>query len=119
MRVIKKYFKLVILFLLVALIFEVIYINSPSGNCVAEKEFKSKKINGYITRKFYDTASHLYPTIELSKNHSQFVIHDYDNSGFYSYVKPGDSILKKIGSLKIIVYRNSKDTFFNIDYNCD
>ena len=106
-------------FIALLIVISLLWLLTPSGNCIAEDYLRKKLIRGYITEKYYDRESHMYPTLVLSGSQDKFVIHEYDKSLFYSYVHPGDSIYKDSGSLEITVFRESSDTTFIINYGCE
>ena len=85
-----------------------------------KKAKNGKKFNGIVYSKIIDKKHHMYKTIILLINDTlKKEILDSDRSGFYEYIKKGDSIIKKSGSYKMRFFRNSVlDTTFILDYGC-
>jgi len=79
---------------------------------------KEMEYEGKVIKKYLDTANHYSRTILLvdSLGEGQSIIDNFDNSGFYDYVNAGDSIVKEKESLDVTVFRDGRDTVFNIRF---
>ena len=84
------------------------------------KKAKLNEFNGIVENKFIDKKQHNYKIIILfNKSALEKIILNTDKSGFYEYIKEGDSIIKETGSYKMKVFKKSKiDTIFILYYGC-
>ena len=54
-----------------------------------------------------------------SENGELLLIIPNDNSGLFSYVQKGDSIVKSENSMNVRIVRNQKSKLFVVDFDCD
>ena len=101
-------------------LFIIIYIEFKSPDeCGLEKQFEKRQIIGRVIDKYIDLHQHNYPVIKvISKYSDSKEYFELEKSGFYKYVKIGDSIYKPKGTTKIKIIRNNFDTIFWIYYYC-
>ena len=107
-----------IIYAICVIVFFVLWYAAPSGECAAERSDVKKFYKGMVIDKFIDRKNHLNPTLKISNYNTKIVFLDYDKSGFYDFVRIGDSIIKEKGNMKIRLIRNDIDTVFTIDYGC-
>lgn len=89
------------------------FTNNTESPLVSETQTRNdvnfqKKYEGIIVRKFFDQNNHNRETIELtlSNGHPLFIKpHPLDNSGFYDFVEPNDSIFKENWGYKFRIKR--------------
>ena len=88
----------------------------PSEACVDKKNFINSNYTGILKQKYLDKENHNYRTLVFSYNNTLFnmVLLD-DTSGYYEYVKIGDTITKIKDNNYIQVNKSNK---FKIYYNC-
>ncbi|MFW6020444.1 MAG: hypothetical protein ACOCPM_07670 [Bacteroidales bacterium] len=102
---------------------------SKSPQCRNEERILEAQWKSNVLKKFIDSTEHNYPTIVIFEYDTIFkkvvnweeelVFFDHEKSGFYDYVRVGDSIIKEKNSMDIRVIRGNKDTVFTIDYGCE
>lgn len=92
----------------------------PNCNELLLKE-NTNSFNGILVNKFIDKDNHLYKTISLLSNNrtTKILIPQRDISKLYDYLMPGDSLIKKQGSLIVNTYRKGNLKMFKIDFECD
>jgi len=122
MKQFKKIWRIWSYVALLLSVITLIYFRLQEPPC-SEYYENAKKIiifNGIVNDKIIDKKRHNYKTIILSVKYTlQKIILDSDKSGFYDYIKKGDSIIKESGSFEMKVFRNSEiDTTFILDYGC-
>ncbi len=105
----------------IGIIFFITKTKNSISSC--EKSFEIQKnisYSGLVSEKYIDSMNHLNKTIRLTKNKGKdIVIFNYDRSGAFNYIKPGDSIFKKSGSDNLITDRKGNVVVFKIDYGCE
>lgn len=124
----KRYFEIIIFVLLVSF-FIIMRTCSKSPQCRNEERILEAQWKSNVLKKFIDSTEHNYPTIVIFEYDTIFkkvvnweeelVFFDHEKSGFYDYVRVGDSIIKEKNSMDIRVIRGNKDTVFTIDYGCE
>ena len=76
--------------------------------------------NGKIKDFYLDKSSHMNETIIVdSEDGELLLIIPNDNSGLFSYVQKGDSIVKSENSMNVRIVRNQKSKLFVVDFDCD
>jgi len=86
---------------------------------------QTKRINeavssGKINDFYLDKSSHMNETIIVdSEDGELLLIIPNDNSGLFSYVQKGDSIVKSENSMNVRIVRNQKSKLFVVDFDCD
>ena len=97
------------------------------GNYFANNACKTltKRVNeavasGKIKDFYLDKSSHMDETIIVdSEDGELLLIIPNDNSGLFSYVQKGDSIVKSENSMNVRIVRNQKSKLFVVDFDCD
>jgi hypothetical protein len=103
-----------LLFLVIVIVIAV----KPSNECSNENKIKEKVLIGIIKHKYLDSNNHYTKTIIVSGT-QKIYFYNNEKSKFYNYAHIGDSLYKPKGSLEVHVFRNDKDTVFNISYGCN
>jgi spermidine/putrescine-binding protein len=89
----------------------------PSAACSEKKDFEGFNYTGIVNEKFNDKTNHNVRTLVFSVNQKLFnMILVDDTSGYYEYVKVGDTIIKLKNSDYIKVNHMKK---FKIYFNCN
>jgi hypothetical protein len=104
------------------LCFSVLTIYSITGcqnslQCYEFKEFQESAYSGLVWSKFIDPENHRAKTITLNKDELS-VIYPMDTSGFFSFVKIKDSIIKVPYKNYLTVVRNHQERKFYIYFEC-
>lgn len=88
----------------------------PSASCRDQRAFNDEEYTCIVKQKYVDKGNHDFRTLLLSDRNKLFktIIVD-DTSGYFEYVKPGDSIFKSKNSGYIWVNRAKK---FKIYFIC-
>ena len=91
-----------------------------AGACSIENQVKEEVLNGILVKKYLDEKNHLHKTLTLRKDSSEFESHLLvsDLSNTYEKLEAGDSIVKAKGSLEFVVYRESNQYRFRLDFQC-
>jgi len=118
-----KYYHYLLSALLLAFIIYIVNSNVPSNQEILCNNLK-KKINlnttGIISDKYYDNKNHGLPMVHVRTYHGEQVFDlTYDQSGLFEFIKEGDSIEKKYGSLEVKIWRGQVQYLFKIDHNVD
>ena len=80
---------------------------------------KSDEYRGVIIEKYIDQNQHMYEKVILDKSPgTDVILLDWETSGFFDFLKIGDSISKNPNSLQVNVWRNDKDTIYNLKFHC-
>ena len=80
---------------------------------------KLTNYSGVITEKYVDQDQHMYEKVNLDKKPgTDIILLDGETSGFFDYLKVGDTISKESNSLQVKVWRNYKETIYNLDFYC-
>ncbi len=116
----KIYLSLAVILMIVQAIMS--FINNGKENQTDTTNIKKgvnfqKQYEGIVVRKFYDNNNHAQETVELVlKNEDPFFLapNPFDKSGFYEFVKTGDSIIKEDWGYKFRIKRGKIDTSFII-----
>lgn len=101
------------------IIFCAYYFVIPTGNevlCSKKKSTKSKEIRGVIQKVYVDEKEHMNEIVEYSQDGDselKILVLTADKSNLFQFLKPGDHLRKKKGSL--LVHING-DTAIKIDY---
>ena len=104
------------LFALVPIVLLLIGNLGPSQPCKNKKEFILSAYKAVITDKYLDKKNHNYKTLLYSSNKKSFIMQFFDDtSGYYDYVKIGDTIYKTQNSDWIEVNGLKK---FKIYFDC-
>ena len=91
-----------------------------SLSCSNLEEFKRTEFNGQVVKKYVDQSNHNSKTIQIQDHDHVFeYVLIQDTSGFYEYVKPGDSLLKFKNDDHIKLMRDKLSRKFKIWYGCD
>ena len=92
----------------------------PKVDCEALiKNEKSDEYSGLIIEKYIDQDQHMYEKVILDKSPgTDVILLDWETSGFFDFLKIGDSISKDPSSLQVNVWRNDKDTIYNLEFRC-
>ncbi len=100
---------------LIALVLRGIF--GPSEACYDKKLFVDSAYTGVIVKKYHDGENHNFRTILYSIGNKLSIMRLVDDtSGYYEFVKPGDSIYK----LKNSEYINVNNTrTFTIYFDCN
>ena len=73
---------------------------------------KPLSIKGYVIEKYIDKKNHDYPQIVLNNQGKREVItlyyYDYHTSNLFNFLRKGDSLLKKSGSMEFVIIRDHK-----------
>ncbi|WP_042479537.1 hypothetical protein [Solitalea canadensis] len=99
-------------------------LNTDSFNtslaCRKLEYFKKEEYQGIVMSKYLDQKNHSAQTIKMQGKNDYGIILARDTSGFYDYVKAGDSLIKIKGQEYIKVYRqDSILRQFKIYFGCD
>ena len=88
-----------------------------SSWCSEKKEISSQSWNGIVTKKKISENNHNAKSIYITHLESDLPLINI-NTNLYFIADLGDSIVKKNGSLKVIIYK--KDSIINYEYltNC-
>ena len=83
-----------------------------------EKELKPMDIEAKIVNKYIDKKDHAAKVIVLNQdNHSYEIVYDDRyTTNFWEFIQPGDSMIKRSGSLDVKIKRGQKE--FNYTFNC-
>lgn len=83
-----------------------------------EKQLKPMEIEAKILKKYIDKKNHATKMIVLSNQGSIIEIgyEDRYTENFWEFIQPGDSMVKKSGSLDVKIKRGEKE--FNYTFNC-
>lgn len=95
-------------------------LSQPSNNeiCIQQYEKERKRTYaGFVTDKFIDDKEHNYKTLILNKQ--QTIWMNWDVSGLFEFLEVNDNVVKDSGSYEVIVYRDSLEYSFIINYGCD
>lgn len=99
-----------------------VFISCTSLPCSEEKDAKAMSLSGTIIRLYRDKNNHLVETFDYlvyGKEKSSTLLRN-ERSLAFDQIKPGDSIVKASGSLKLIVVRDgSIAKEFDLDYGCE
>ena len=80
---------------------------------------KSDQYSGIVTDKYIDQDQHMYEKVVLNTDlGTEVVLTDWETSGFYDFLKIGDSISKNPNSLEVKIWRNNRDTIYNLKFYC-
>ena len=80
---------------------------------------KSDEYSGVVTEKYIDQDQHMYEKVVLKKDQgSEVILTDWETSGFFDFLKVGDSISKNPNSLQVKIWRNNRDTIYNLEFYC-
>lgn len=80
---------------------------------------KSDTYSGLIIEKYVDQDQHMYKKVILDKKPgTDVILLDWETSGFYEFLKVGDSVSKNTNSLQVQIWRNNKDTVYNLEFHC-
>ena len=103
-------------FKLLLLIFLVIVLVGCGNYC--EKQLKPMDIKAKIEKKYIDSKNHATKMIVLSEQGSTYEIgyEDRYTKDFWEFIQPGDSMIKRSGSLDVKIKRGQKE--FNYTFNC-
>jgi hypothetical protein len=86
--------------------------------CREQNFFYEQRYSGYVLKRYIDTNNHNFKVV-IIKGLSDPIIFAVDNSGFFSFVKPGDFIDKEKKSKFLIVIRGKTKTQFKINFFCE
>ena len=120
----NKWFKRIFFGLLIGLLIvrilkpDLFFINQDI-RCHIKEEMEKTEFNGIVLKKLLDYNNHGYPEIEFKSLSNSKIIKVYfirEESGFFNNIQIGDTVCKKVGSLKITSSsKNIRDSLF---YNC-
>ena len=80
---------------------------------------KSDEYSGVIIEKYIDQDQHMYEKVILDKSPgTDVILLNWETSGFFDFLKIGDSISKNPNGLQVNVWRNDKDTIYNLEFYC-
>jgi hypothetical protein len=88
------------------------------GQCEKKKSFYSSHFRCTVVNKFIDKPNHSFETIEFD-NCSKFIVVPGDTSGLFNFLRPGDILVKKKDSEKIVVQRASEEFDFLLYFGCN
>jgi hypothetical protein len=120
----NKWFKRILLgliigFLIVRILRPDLFFINHDIRCFLKKEMEKTDLNGIVVKKFLDYENHGCPKIEFkSITNGKIIEVNFvrEESGFFNNIQIGDTVYKKVGSLKIISSnKNLRDSLF---YNC-
>ena len=103
----------------------ILYLNNSdsldlSTSCSNLDYFKQTVFHGRVIKKYVDQSNHRLKTIQIQDRDQVFeYVLIQDTSGFYEYVKPGDSLLKLKNDDHIKLIRDGLNRKFKIWYGCD
>jgi len=92
----------------------------PKADCesLIQNE-KSDEYSGVIIEKYIDQDQHMYEKVILDKSPgTDVILLNWETSGFFDFLKIGDSISKNPNGLQVNVWRNDKDTIYNLEFYC-
>ncbi|WP_428329642.1 hypothetical protein [Mucilaginibacter sp.] len=88
----------------------------PSKPCSDKSEFINSTYNAIVINKYLDEKNHNFKTVLYSTNNKLIEIRFIDDtSGYYEFVKPGDSILKSKNTDLLTVNHIKR---FRINFDC-
>lgn len=113
-----KWIKYILFFIVMVVFFVYHTIELKKRNIQRFKEERDKEYAGIIKKIYIDRYEHDTKTIVLNENYVNILtIWDLDRSGIYEFVKVGDSIVKRVNTYQVDVYRSdSLIKTFEIDY---
>ena len=84
-------------------------------------DVKNENVKGKVIRKFIDIENHSRKFTEIISNHIDTIKYDLtlDISGIYEYLNVNDSVVKESGNYNFAIKRESKDTVFVLNYDCN
>lgn len=87
-------------------------------SCPPLRLVKGVEFNGVIDSLYIDKENHSYPMISFAEDWKDYYIPKYELSGFYSFLKPGDRVVKSSGNVDVVVIRNRDTSTFTLQYEC-
>lgn len=90
--------------------------------CRWSRNMKEKAFSGVVIKKFKDESEHYFPTImidQIGEKSSIKIEFQNELSGFYNFVKEGDTLHKESDTLQIVVARNNNQRVNKtLSYGC-
>jgi hypothetical protein len=107
---------LLVMLILVGVIF--FYDDDLNKNyaCVKHEEFIMEKWKGVVAKKYIDSSNHNAETIKLQSETIYAIFRD--GTEFFKFIEIGDSIVKKINTDSVKIYRNGSVYCFKVDFGC-
>jgi len=85
--------------------------------CSKSDEFRKMEYSGIVSKKIIDQENHRVRTITFKQDVGDVVL-SRDTSQLYTFVNPGDSIVKKKNDDYVSLFRASKIYTFKIYFGC-
>jgi hypothetical protein len=105
----------------ISVAFTLVYNNlfdSPS-NCQDFQRFLKESYNGRVQNKFYNHKNDNSKTITILRNGNPFDIVIPTDTLVFSFIKNGDSLVKKQNQDFIEVHRLNTTTQFKVNFDCE
>lgn len=88
-----------------------------SEACKRQNDFDQKVFKGIVFKKYLNTENHGYPMVKIKGVDDLNLV--IDTSGFFRFVKAGDSVVKGKDSPYLNVIRQKSTHRFKINFFCE
>ena len=92
---------------------------APTSNCQRSQDFIKDSYSGFVQNKFYDQKNPNNITLTIIKNGKPWNLLIPNDTTFFSFIKIGDSLIKKKNQDFIEIHRSSTTTNFKINFDCE
>lgn len=103
MKKVIKFIKYIFIFVITLLILKDFITNKVNENAISKEKIKNREIKSIIYKKSIDYDNHSIPYIIFNRNDSVII---YDS--WWGKIEVGDSIIKPIGSLELLIKNTHK-----------
>ncbi len=92
---------------------------ASSSNCQSSQDFVKDSYSGCVQNNFYDQTNHNNRTVTINRNGKPWEFIVSNDTLFFSFIKIGDSLVKKQNEDFIEIHRSNTVTNFKLNFGSE